>query len=265
MTIGDWIAQASLELENSSNSAHLDSLLLAEHILKIDRTYLLANDKGQIAKPNISLLSRALTRRKKGEPVAYIVGFIEFYGRRFYVDRHVLTPRPESEAFIEIVYSIFKANPQFRNVIDIGTGSGALAITIKLSIPEIIVTASDISISALKITAKNALTYHASILIEKQNLLQDDKNVYEIVTANLPYLPTVLTNPTIQFEPKRALYSGQDGLNHYRRLFKQLKLRPVPFVIVEVMENQFSKLDEIAMQSGYSLSLANGLVRAYSH
>jgi release factor glutamine methyltransferase len=265
MTIRGWIDEATINLEKSSTSARLDAMLLAEHILNVDRAYLLAHDEDNISKHETTILYKALLRRKKGEPIAYIVGTSEFYGREFYVDSHVLVPRPESEAFVEVVGSILKKNTKLKSAVDIGTGSGAIAISVKLAFPDLSISAIDVSTSALKVAAKNALTHHAAIILEKRNLLQGDKNAYDIIMANLPYVPIDMANPTIEHEPKRALFSGEDGLNHYRRLFQQLKRRPMPYVVIEALEIQDKHLDQIAKESGYTLTEHSGLVRAYKN
>jgi release factor glutamine methyltransferase len=174
---------------------------------------------------------RLVERRERGEPVAYLVGSAGFYGRTFLVDERVLVPRPESEHVIEAVIDDLRARRKTGGiVVDVGTGSGALGITLACELPDLAVYATDISADALSVARRNAArnavfqrcTFLAGDLLEP--LVRFGERV-DAVVANLPYIPAAdvprAPNPA-GFEPRVALDGGPDGLSVYRRLLDQI-------------------------------------------
>jgi release factor glutamine methyltransferase len=207
-----------------------------------------------------------IARRVDGEPVAYILGFKEFYGRNFIVNEYVLVPRPETESFIELLGALASVRPPkgIYNVLDMGTGSGCLAITVKLEFPHLSVFATDISKPAITTAIKNSRDHDASIQFKVQSLLLGDKQGYDIILANLPYVPDNMTDPSIMREPEIALFSGTDGLNHYRQLFEQLEPKHIRYIMCESLVVQHKSLEELAVKAGYKLTKTDGLVQLFT-
>ena len=202
-----WLKSATSKLEKAGiSTARLDSLVLLEDATGKDRGWLLAHPDFQLAKgPSLSKLDEWVGRRVKHEPLAYIRGKSEFYGREFLVTADTLEPRPETETMIDLLkelitklrsFPVEKIRPSQKEdfvILDAGTGSGCLAITIKLELPGSTVVAIDISTECIKIAKKNAKKLHADLLLYQGDLLQTTHNLkpiaYDVVLANLPYVP----------------------------------------------------------------------------
>lgn len=247
-------------------TAQLDSEVLLAFVLGKDRSWLHAHIDDELDSKMKAKFQKLIARRITGEPVAYIVGSKEFYGRDFTVNKRVLVPRPESEALIELLKHLksdHAIHGFLHNVIDIGTGSGCLAITAKLEFEDIYVTATDTSTAALKVAIANAATYNTPIVFKKQSLLTGDKQGYDIIMANLPYVPEHMQDPSIMHEPYSALFSGDDGLDHYRELFKQLADKHIRFVLAESLESQHAEVKKLAAGASYELIKTDGLVQAF--
>jgi release factor glutamine methyltransferase len=191
------------------------------------------------------------------EPLAYIRGKQEFYGRDFEVSPDTLTPRPETETLIEMLFEI---KPE--KIIDIGTGSGCIAITAKLGLPTSAVSASDISKKCLQVAKKNAKNLHAEVNFFKSDLLQD-LSVADIsgavICCNLPYVPNNFSiNTAASHEPKLAIYGGEDGLDYYRQLFEEIISLPVlkrpVAVLTESLPLQHESISAIAEVAGFKLA-----------
>ena len=155
MTIGDWLRHATAMLAKAGIvSARLDALLLLGSELNQQKAWLLAHDDEPLTSAQQNDLDTQLTRRTTREPLAYILGIKEFYGHEFIVTPQVLIPRPETEAIIDLLSTLPLA--EHATVADIGTGSGALAITLKLEHPALDVIATDINAQTLNVAKRNA-------------------------------------------------------------------------------------------------------------
>lgn len=295
-TISSWLQENTKILADAGiNSAHLDCKILLETVLHKSRTWLAAHGDEMLLAEDYKKLDTFITQRKNRVPLAYIIGSKEFYGRLFLVNESVLIPRPESESMIEVLKEVMSGkwmvdsrqmsapkpptpNPSLPTIYDIGTGSGCLAITVKLELPHTTVIATDISPEALRVAKKNARLHHANIIFQQANLLQtidsqplfakatDDKQ-QTIILANLPYVPEgYITSKEITKEPAIALFSGADGLNHYRALFQSLKTKQnKPFVVItESLILQHTALVMIAKEAGYHLKKTTGLIQHFS-
>jgi len=151
------------------------------------------------------------------------------------------------------------------NLLDMGTGSGNLAITVKLEYPDMYVTATDTSDNALKIAAQNSLRHQAAVTFKEQNLLAHDKEGYDVILANLPYVPTgPEPDQSIAMEPVEALFSGFDGLDHYRMLFAQLEPKHIRFVMIESLLTQHAAVEVLAEEANYKLTQSEGLVQLFT-
>ncbi len=196
-------------------------------------------------------------RRAAREPLQYILGSAGFYGRNFKVNRDVLIPRPETEGLVEKVLQWIDAHPHTQRVLDIGTGSGCIAITLALERPNLQVTAVDVSETALAVARENAETLGATIipLLCKEGSAQPGE-VYDIIISNPPYIPAAEV-PTLQpevsqFEPHLALAGGDDGLEIYRQIVQTAPACLVPggLLALEIGVGQRNFLAELADNTG---------------
>src|SRR5664279_863990 len=231
MNVAQALRAAGRRLQPVGETGALDASRLLEHVTGRDRAGLLMAAGVELDPLTSAQFERLVVRRERGEPVAYIVGNAGFYGRTFAVDERVLVPRPESEHVVEAVIDDLRARRKAAGiVVDVGTGSGALGITLACELPELAVYATDISADALHVARRNAAhngvfqrcTFLAGDLLEP--LVRFGERL-DAVVANLPYIPArdvpLAPNPA-GFEPRIALDGGPDGLDLYRRLLTQL-------------------------------------------
>jgi release factor glutamine methyltransferase len=258
--IKNWIKHSVSELTKSGiESARLDCLLLLEDQLEKPREWILAHDDTEIHSSDLLPLNTKLAQRTKRTPLAYIRNQQEFYGRPFYVDKNVLIPRPESESIITLLNKIAINQPKGQSfwLIDVGTGSGILAITAKLELPELHIVATDVSDVALSVAKQNADRFETDIEFTNTSLLEGLAfTTPTIVLANLPYVPKgLVTSEEIKREPKLALFSGKDGLDHYNEFWEQVgKLQYQPnYVITESLNYQHKQMISFAAKAGYVL------------
>ena len=210
-------------------SARLDAELLMGAVLGLSRAQVLARTHTTVRRPQRGHYAALIQRRLRGEPVAYILGQREFYGRDFHVDRRVLIPRPETEELVDRALDRLDGCEAPR-VADIGTGSGAIAVTIAAECVAAHVDATDASSAALTVAEANA-TRHAvaaRITFREGSLLEPlrDQPPYDLIVANLPYVGTNETGalaPDVRdFEPHEALFAGPEGLDLFPAFFDQL-------------------------------------------
>lgn len=213
-----------------------DFFLLVAHATKKEKVFLLAHPEYELAVEVLERAEEFLKRRIKHEPVAYIVGHKEFYGRQFLVTPHTLIPRPETELLVEAVLKVASKQKENIAILDIGTGSGNIIVTLagELSQKKISFSALDISKEALTTAKKNASRNNVADQIDfiESNLLEkvipnQIKNKHLIIAANLPYLSYEIYNASESdvrdYEPKAALVSKRAGLDHYLCLLPQLR------------------------------------------
>lgn len=209
-----------------------DRALLLEHVLGKDRAWLLAHPEAELSPEQRREYDALLERRATGEPLAYITGEAWFYGRRFEVTPDVLVPRPETEHLVDealaFLQTFAQKNPGRRPVVlDVGTGSGAIACTIAAERPNALVYATERSPAALDVAKRNAR--ENGVHVELADLLPEDASArFDCAIANLPYVPSadVPRRPDpVGFEPRDATDGGTDGLREYRRLLEILPPR----------------------------------------
>ncbi len=274
-------------------TSRLDALVLLSDILKKDKSYVLAHPDEDISQTNLTVLNKQINRRLKHEPLAYIRGFSEFYGRNFLVNKHTLIPRPETETMLDLFTKIYNSQKSplqkvrpfterenvILNVIDVGTGSGVIGIDVKLEHPELTVFATDISTECLKIAKQNSELHNTHITYLRGDLLEPILSVglapQSAILANLPYVPSNYTiNQDAEREPKLAIFGGEDGLDLYRKLFDQIykanssnilsKNHPKPqYVFTESMPAQHQILKQIADSAGYELADSEDFILAF--
>lgn len=218
--------------------APLDFLVLTLHVLKKERTLFFKEEDHILTEDEHHLLTGLLERRFLDEPVAYLTGEKEFFGRLFTVSKDTLIPRPESECLIEDLLSFRQKTLDPECIFDIGTGSGALIITLACELKEkgVCFFGSDISADALLIAEENKNAHSATVTFFQGSLLEPYKKVIQsepsfvYIIANLPYLSYDLFNSAPRdvqnYEPRTALVSENDGLAHYQSLFREMKDSP---------------------------------------
>jgi len=270
MTSGDGLARAVAKLEASGiRTATLDAEVLLADVLGCRCEDVLAHPEKALHAAQQREYDALVERRARYEPVAYLTGKKEFYGRMFRVSPAVLIPRPETEHLVEAVLAHLP-HDSTKTVVDVGTGSGNIAITLALERPRSCVTATDISADALRIAQENADAHHARVALLESDLLRaivDDPA--DIVVANLPYLPRdeQLTGPDEQartYEPDRALYAdGPHGtrlLNGLLRAIEENDWRP-SLIALEIDPAQVAILRETVARllPAYHLSTTQDL------
>ena len=269
MNLKQWLSVATKQLNDAGiSSARLDCLLLAGDELSHAQAWLLAHPEAELSKTQLVRLEKNIKRRAKHEPLAYIRGFTEFYGRKFLVNKAVLEPRPESETMIELLLKLDL--PKSATIADIGTGSGALAITANLELPSAEVWATDIDPKCIKVALQNAKLHNVKVDFYEGDLLQSfSAKSFKLsaILANLPYVPdSWQINQAAAMEPKLAIFGGKDGLALYRQLFGQIdKLNQKPkYILTESLPPQHGKLARIASGSGYHQISEEDFIQVFS-
>lgn len=246
-------------------TARLDALILLEDVTGMDRAMILANPNYELSAQKYAKLKNLLNKRARHVPLAYIRGRAEFYGRTFLIRSKVLVPRPESEAMIDELKIIAKSITR-PIIADIGTGSGALGITAKLEVPEATVWLLDIDKDCLKTAKMNVDLFTMPIEVVRSDLLASFKPETDILLCNLPYVPDDFKiNRAAAHEPRLAIYGGKDGLDIYRKLFKQLQKRSQQplYILSESLPPQHTELKRIAGLSNYQEVKKNDFIQVF--
>jgi len=253
MTITQILKLAVAKLSSKKiKFPHLEAEILLSEILKKPREFLLVHGEKKLTTRQISNFNSKISRRLKGEPIAYLTGHKEFYGLDFKVNKNVLVPRPETELMVEEALKLIARNSQRVTLVDIGTGSGCIIITLAKQTADCELIAIDISAKALNIARQNARKHnvHKKIKFIKGNLLKpiiNSKFVIRlspealakggnsklIIVANLPYgwkewkNNCSMDSVGLKYEPPVALFTGKNGLALYEKLFKQINILAV--------------------------------------
>lgn len=195
-------------------------------------------------------INDAIKRLNEGEPVQYIVGDVDFYGNIIKVDKRVLIPRFETEGLVEIALS-YLSNTNI-DVVDIGTGSGCIAITLKKKLPNINIDAVDISSDALNLAKENAKLNNVDINFINGNMLEPLTKKYDCIISNPPYIAydEEIMEIVKNNEPNNALYADNNGLYFYEQMLKNCKkyLKDKYYIFFEIGYNQGEKIKEIALK-----------------
>lgn len=244
MTIKQSLIWANKKLRPLACASHndtpaLDAEILLAFVLGKPKEFLYAHSEKKITANQLNQFKKIIARRAKHEPVAYITGHKEFFGLDFFVNKNVLIPRPETELLVEeTLKKIQNTKYKIQNtlIIDVGTGSGCIAVSLAYQLPHAKICATEISSGAIKVARKNIKHHKVTVTLLCGNLLKPIIKKIEncklkiknlIVTANLPYLTTkqwYYTQPEIKkYEPRLALDGGPDGLKYHKQLLKQIK------------------------------------------
>jgi release factor glutamine methyltransferase len=260
-TVADYLVVASHQLAATlgleKREARLEARVLAAFAWNVDTAWLIAHDTDPLASGQITALDILLTRRLAGEPVAYLTGTREFFGRNFQVSPDVLIPRPDTELLVELALARMPPD-QAVDVLDLGTGSGCIAITLALERPLARLTAVDRSSAALAIARRNAERLNARV-----DFLASDWFValagrrFDLIVGNPPYVAAAdphLARGDVRFEPLTALAAGRDGLDDLRQLAAAAcaHLKPGGTVLLEHGYDQADAVRTLLQDSGIS-------------
>jgi release factor glutamine methyltransferase len=248
----DWLADARRQLEPISDAPALEAQMLASYVLSRPRSWLLAHSETAIEIGKLEILNAHLHQLAEGYPFAYITGEQEFFGRKFAVKPGILVPRPETEILVEFALKWLAEHPEGRTAVDVGCGSGCISISLAADCRDLSVVAVDIDPEAVWLTKHNALSHHAAetVLCLVGDLLSPINTKFDLVCANLPYIPTGKLEKlaVTRFEPVLALDGGKDGLQLIERLIKQLKtlLATGGIILLEIESSQGESAPQIA-------------------
>lgn len=260
MTLRQAITNAAAELAANphlSEHAHRDAELLLLHTLQISRVTLIAHPDRDLSPAQDALYQAVIKRRLQLEPIQYITGEQEFYGLRLHVSPAVLIPRPETEHLVEAVLKLLPADRPVK-LVDVGTGSGAIAIALSVHLPLAEIIALDLSSEALTIAERNASEHGVADRIQ---LLQSDLltaikshgETFDAVLSNPPYIPESdrpALHPQVRdHEPAAALFAGKTGLDIYRRLIPEAAsaLKPDGVLVLEIGHGQQEPLTDLLL------------------
>lgn len=231
--------------------------MLWQHVLRVPRSWLIAHDTDPLSPEHVQAYRQAEARRLAGEPMAYILGRREFMGHDFQVSPAVLIPRPETELLVETAIKLLQGR-EGAEVLDLGTGSGAIAVSIALACPPARVAATDLSADALRVAGQNAQALGASIELHRGSWYQalPPGKVFDLIVSNPPYIPVDdphLMQGDLRFEPAMALCDGRDGLDAYREIVAgaPAHLRPGGSLYVEHGWDQSGPVCELLRQAGF--------------
>ncbi len=270
MTIRQALTYATKKLlKAKSTSPTLDAEVLLSHVLDKTKEYLFSNPNEIISNKLEKQFTILLNRRLIGWPVAYTINHKEFFGLDFYVDKNVLIPRPETEGLVELILTSVKkkfANKKPVKILDIGTGSGNIIISLaKKSPTPTKLFASDISDKSLMVAKKNAKNHSVKVIFKQGSLLEPwATQTFDIIVANLPYLPK-LTNVSTKHEPIGALIAAKKGLKLIEELITQLaaRSRVTQVIFLEIGHDQGPAIKKLVAKllPGYKLELKKDLFR----
>lgn len=241
-----------------SDSPELDSQVILAHVMDKPRTWLLAHLETPLSAPQLAAVDAAVSRLAAGTPLPYVLGHWEFFGLDFDLTPEVLIPRPETEMLVEKAIAWLQANPARRTVADVGTGSGAIGVTIAAHIPDARVFATDISLSALQVARRNAakfdvlarLDFIQCDLLPPHHASLSSAGHFDLICANLPYIPTQTLRALQVYgrEPVLALNGGEHGLDLIQRLLNLASdwLAPQGLILLEIEASQGMKVVSLA-------------------
>lgn len=245
----DWIAEARLRLARISETPGLEAQILVSNVTDRDRSWVIAHPEYYLSAKQLNYLKELLERRLNGEPLPYLIGHWEFFGLDFLVNPNVLIPRPETELLVEKALEWLKAHPKLNSVLDLGTGSGCIAISLAKSLPYLEITAADLSMDALEVSRQNAKRHKIDHQINfiNSNLLDNVPGRFSLICANLPYIPSSKLDSLkdLKYEPRSALDGGINGMDYIKKAIMQSQQKTSSPGLI-LMEIESGQADEIS-------------------
>lgn len=263
MKIKDILIKAnSILKKNNIDNANLKVKILLSDLLGKNKEYLMIHDEDEIEEGLSNIFFEKIERLKNHEPLQYVINKQEFMGFEFYVDKNVLIPQPDTENLVEeiiLLTELFRKNEKKElRILDMCTGSGAIAISISKLVKNCLVYASDISQDALKIAEENSSRNQANVLFFESDLFEKISELYkfDIIVSNPPYIESDTINSLseeVKKEPILALDGGEDGLEFYRKIVKKAKkyLNKNGYLAFEIGYNQRVEVEKILEENGY--------------
>lgn len=253
--IKSLLADAVSRLNN--DEATLEAQLLLQHVLHVNRAWLIAHADDQLNSVDEANFKALVARRLAGEPIAYILGYREFYGLTLNVTPDTLIPRPDTETLVDAALSKIEVNLAL-SICDLGTGTGAIALAIAKNRPHAHVTAVDFSEGALAVAQENAQQLNiANVTFLQSNWLSHlNQQRFDIIVSNPPYIEAAdvhLSQGDLRFEPRTALASGEDGLDDIRHIIAQAPthLAPNGWLMLEHGYHQAPHVAHLLQQAGF--------------
>ncbi len=250
-------------LEMVTDEVRTESRYIIEAVFHCDWLSFILSPQEQVPEERVNQVQALLERRLKHEPIQYILGEQEFMGLPFHVCPDVLIPRQDTESLVEFLLTYEKAqsmkSPDPLKVLDVGTGSGAIAIALAVLGQDLRVEASDISLGALKVARENSVLNHVSenMVFIESDLFESINGNYDVIVSNPPYIPLgqgeKLQKEVNGFEPHTALFGGQDGLDFYRKMIPEAKayLEMGGMLIFEAGHDQATQIERLMSENGY--------------
>jgi release factor glutamine methyltransferase len=236
----------------------LNAEQLLAHVLGRKRIELYLAFERELDESELAPLRDLVKRRAKGEPLQHLLGTVEFCGRTFQCDKRALVPRPETEQLVELLISNFKSEIAHSRLVDVGTGSGVIALSLAAEFPEAEIVAADISEDALALARENAVRLGLGDRVRflKSNLLENVEGVFDLIAANLPYISTEERQTLcreVLHDPEVAVFAGVRGDELVRKLIAQapLRLRPGGTLGLEIGIDQSEALVAALTEKNY--------------
>jgi release factor glutamine methyltransferase len=262
MNIGNAVNKAANILKQNKNiNPYLDTEILLSKIIKKDRKFIIINSKVNLKDHELVKFDNLISRRKKGEPIAYLLNKKEFWKEEFYVDKDVLIPRPDTELIIENVLKIY-SNSSKLQILDVGTGSGCILLSILKERTNFYGTGIDVCKKSIKISKYNAKKLKLENRVKFYNSDVDKFNngKYDLIVSNPPYIEKFnlkyLEKDIVNFEPKLALNGGLDGFSEIRKVINSAKflVKKNGKLILEIGFNQKNRTSEILKKKGFFIN-----------
>lgn len=260
-----WTVTAALQQAHQQGLDRLDAQLLLLHAMgraAQDRAWLLAHDTDALPADTLTRFAALVARRAAGEPLAYLTGHREFFGLDLQVDPRVLVPRPETETLVSWALALLPAAPGPTAqsaprvpVLDLGTGSGAIALALKTQRPDLQVQALDQSEAALAVARGNARRLGLEVTFRQGNWLDGVHECYQLIAANPPYIADADPHlPALRFEPLQALTAGADGLRDLRAIVTAAPacLAPGGWLLLEHGHDQAASVRQMLQAAGFT-------------
>ena len=263
MKIKDVLSQGiSVLKENDIEDANMKARIVLADLLGKNKEYLMIHEDDDIKDGLNKIFLEKIERLKNREPLQYVINKQDFMGLELYVDKNVLIPQPDTENLVEeVIFLSDKKRKYIRDeirILDLCTGSGAIAISLSKIINKSLVYASDISKKALKIAEENSIKNHANVLFIESDLFDKISKSYkfDIIVSNPPYIESKVIeslSEEVKNEPMLALDGGDDGLDFYRKIAKEAKeyINKEGYLVFEIGYNQRISVENILKENGY--------------